>query len=55
VRLRVLGGGGVWPAADGACGGFLVEHDGFRLLLDPGFAVLPRLLRHISAGEVDAV
>jgi ribonuclease BN (tRNA processing enzyme) len=55
VRLTVLGGGGVWPAADGACGGFLVEHDGFRLLLDPGFAVLPRLLRHISAGEVDAV
>jgi ribonuclease BN (tRNA processing enzyme) len=55
VRLTVLGGGGVWPAAGGACGGFLVEHDGFRLLLDPGFAVLPRLLRHLGAGEVDAV
>jgi ribonuclease BN (tRNA processing enzyme) len=55
VRLTVLGGGGVWPAAGGACGGFLVEHDGFRLLLDPGFAVLPRLLHHIPAGEVDAV
>jgi ribonuclease BN (tRNA processing enzyme) len=55
VRLTVLGGGGVWPAAGGACGGFLVEHDGFRLLLDPGFAVLPRLLGHIRAGEVDAV
>jgi len=55
VRLTVLGGGGVWPVAGGACGGFLVEHDGFRLLLDPGFAVLPRLLGHIAAGEVDAV
>lgn len=55
MRLTVLGGGGVWPAAGAACGGFLVEHDGFRLLLDPGFAVLPRLLGHLPAGEVDAV
>ena len=55
MRLTVLGGGGVFPVADGACGGFLVEQDGFRLLLDPGFAVLPRLLRHLRAGEVDAV
>jgi ribonuclease BN (tRNA processing enzyme) len=55
MRLTVLGGGGVWPAADGACGGFLVEHDGFRLLLDPGFAVVPRLLKVARANDVDAV
>src|SRR5262245_35038355 len=55
MRLTVLGGGGVWPAAGMACGGFLVEHDGFRLLLDPGFAVVPRLLSHVDAGAVDAV
>jgi len=55
MQVTVLGGGGVWPEAGGACGGFLVEHDGFRLLIDPGFAVVPRLLQVVGAGEVDAV
>jgi hypothetical protein len=30
VRLTVFGGCGAWPAAGQACGGYLVEHDGFR-------------------------
>lgn len=55
MRLTVLGGCGAWPAAGRACGGYLVEHDGFRLLVDPGYATLPRLLCHTSAAEVDAV
>jgi len=55
VDLRVLGGCGAWPAAGQACSGYLLEHDGFRLLIDPGYAVLPRLLRHVDAAEVDAV
>lgn len=55
VRLTILGGCGAWPAAEQACSGYLVEHDGFRLLVDPGYAVVPRLLRRIAPGEVDAV
>jgi ribonuclease BN (tRNA processing enzyme) len=55
VRLTVLGGCGAWPAADQACSGYLVEHDGFRLLIDPGYAILPRLLQGIDVDEVDAV
>jgi len=55
VRLTVLGGCGAWPAAGQACSGYLVEHDGFRLLIDPGYAILPRLLQSIDADEVDAV
>jgi ribonuclease BN (tRNA processing enzyme) len=55
VRLRVLGGCGAWPAAGQACSGYLVEHDGFRLLLDPGYAILPRLLEVIGAELIDAV
>ncbi|MGP3968036.1 MBL fold metallo-hydrolase [Streptomyces sp. 6N223] len=55
MRLTVLGGCGAWPTADQACSGYLVEHDGFRLLVDPGYATLPRLLRHAPAGAVDAV
>jgi ribonuclease BN (tRNA processing enzyme) len=55
VRLTVLGGCGAWPAAGQACSGYLVEHDGFRLLIDPGYAILPRLLQSIDADDVDAV
>jgi ribonuclease BN (tRNA processing enzyme) len=32
-----------------------VEHEGFRLLVDAGYATVPRLLEHISADEVGAV
>lgn len=55
MRLTVLGGCGAWPAAGQACSGYLVEHDGFRVLIDPGYAVLPRLLTHIDATDLDAV
>ena len=55
MDLRVLGGCGAWPAAGQACSGYLLEHDGFRLLIDPGYAVLPRLLRDMDAADVDAV
>jgi ribonuclease BN (tRNA processing enzyme) len=55
MRLTVLGGCGAWPAAGQACSGYLVEHDGFRLLVDPGYAIVPRLLERIAASEVDAV
>lgn len=55
MRLRVLGACGAWPEAGSACSGFLVEHDGFRLLVDAGYATLPRLLGHTAAEQVDAV
>jgi ribonuclease BN (tRNA processing enzyme) len=55
VKIIVLGGCGAWPAAGQACGGYLVEHEGFRLVLDPGYATLPRLLTYTAAEQVDAV
>jgi ribonuclease BN (tRNA processing enzyme) len=55
MRLTVLGGSGAWPAAGGGCSGYLVEQDGFRLLIDPGYATVPRLLGLLPAAEVDAV
>ena len=55
VRLTVLGACGAWPAAGQACSGYLVEHDGFRLLLDLGYATVPRLLQRTTADDVDAV
>ena len=55
MELRVIGGCGAWPGAGEACSGYLLEHEGFRLLIDPGYAVLPRLLRYLAAEAVDAV
>jgi ribonuclease BN (tRNA processing enzyme) len=55
MRLTVLGGCGAWPEAGQACSGYLVEHDGFTLLVDVGYATVPRLLRHVAAEAVDAV
>jgi ribonuclease BN (tRNA processing enzyme) len=55
MRLTVLGGAGAWPPAGGACSGYLVEEAGFRLLIDPGYAVMPRLLELVAADAVDAV
>ncbi|MGA4988623.1 MBL fold metallo-hydrolase [Nonomuraea bangladeshensis] len=55
MLLTILGGCGAWPAAGQACSGYLVEHEGFRLLVDPGYATVPRLLERITADQVDAV
>jgi len=55
MRVTVLGGSGAWPTADAACSGFLLRHDGFSLLVDVGYAVLPRLLELMPAEQLDAV
>ncbi|WP_017623990.1 MBL fold metallo-hydrolase [Nocardiopsis chromatogenes] len=55
MRLTVLGGSGAWPTAAQACSGYLLVHRGFRLLIDPGFAVMPRLQEHAPPAAVDAV
>ncbi|MGO9080289.1 MAG: MBL fold metallo-hydrolase [Streptosporangiaceae bacterium] len=55
MKITVLGGCGAWPAAGQACSGYLVEHEGFRLVLDPGYAILPQLLKDTAAEQVDAV
>lgn len=55
MRVTVLGGCGARPAAGQACSGYLVEHKGFRLLVDPGFATTPRLLERVTADQVGAV
>jgi ribonuclease BN (tRNA processing enzyme) len=53
--LTVLGSCGAWPEPGRACAGFLIEYDGFRVVLDLGYAALPQLLAHRPHAEVDAV
>lgn len=55
MLLTAMGGCGAWPAAGQACGGYLVEHEGYRVLIDPGYAVLPLLLGQVNAEDIDAV
>jgi ribonuclease BN (tRNA processing enzyme) len=55
MRLTVLGACGAYPEAGQACSGYLIEHDGFRLVADLGYATVPRLLELMPAAGVDAV
>ncbi len=55
MRITVLGKSPSWPDAGGACSGYLVEEAGFRLLIDPGYATVPRLLQVVPAHRVNAV
>jgi len=58
VRVRqvtVLGSCGAFPEPGRACSGFAVDWDGYGLVLDLGYATLPRLLAQWPDGAVDAV
>jgi ribonuclease BN (tRNA processing enzyme) len=54
-QITVLGGCGAFPEPGRACSGFAVDWDGHRLVLDLGYATLPRLLAHWPDGAPDAV
>lgn len=43
-RLVVLGSCAGWPEPGRACSGFVVEYNGFGVVIDLGYATLPRLL-----------
>jgi ribonuclease BN (tRNA processing enzyme) len=53
--LTVLGSCGAWPEPGRACAGFLLEYDGYKVVLDLGYAALPQLLKHCPDGAVDAL
>lgn len=55
MKLSILGSSGAFPTPQDPCSGFLVEHEGFRVLLDAGYATFPALLRHTTAESIDAV
>lgn len=55
MRLTVLGCSGTFPGASSPCSGYLVEHDGYRLVVDLGNGALGPLQRHVDLADVDAV
>jgi ribonuclease BN (tRNA processing enzyme) len=55
MRLTVLGCAGSFPGPEAACSAYLIEADGFRLLLDFGTGSLSALQRYAGLMSVDAI
>lgn len=54
-RLVVLGSCGGWPEAGRACSGYVLEHEGTRIVLDLGYGTLPRLLELLDSPAADGI
>ena len=55
MKLTVLGCSGSVPGPDSPASGYLIEADGYRLVLDLGHGAYGALQRYVSPNEVDAV
>lgn len=55
MKLTVVGCSGSFPSTESACSSYLVEADGYRLLLDMGNGALGELQRHIGLYDLDAI
>jgi ribonuclease BN (tRNA processing enzyme) len=55
VKVTVLGCSGSVPSVDSPASGYLVEADGYRLVLDLGHGAFGALQRYVHPSEVDAI
>lgn len=55
MQLTVLGCAGTFPGPESPCSSYLVEHDGYRLVIDLGAGALGSLQRHADLREIDAL
>lgn len=55
MKLTILGCSGTFPGPDSPCSGYLIEHEGYRLVVDLGSGALGNLQRHIDVRDVDAI
>jgi ribonuclease BN (tRNA processing enzyme) len=55
VRITVIGCSGSFPGPDGPASCYLLEAEGFRLLLDLGSGAVGALQQHASIDDIDAV
>ena len=55
MKLTILGCAGTFPSAESPCSGYLIQHDGYQLIVDLGAGALGQLQRHIGLLDVDAV
>jgi ribonuclease BN (tRNA processing enzyme) len=55
MKLTVLGCSGSTPGPDSPASGYLVEADGYRLVLDLGQGTFGALQQHVDPADVDAI
>ncbi len=55
MRLTVIGCAGSFPGPDSPASCYLLEHEGFRLVLDLGNGALGALQQHIAPTDIDAI
>jgi ribonuclease BN (tRNA processing enzyme) len=55
VRLTIIGCSGSFPGPDSPASSYLLEAEGFRLLLDLGNGAIGALQRHVGLYDIDAV
>ena len=55
MRITVIGCSGSFPGPDGPASSYLLEAEGFRLVLDLGSGALGALQRHVGLDGIDAV
>lgn len=55
MKLTIIGFWGGYPPKNGASSGYLLEHEGFNLLIDCGSGVLAKMQNIIEPEELDAV
>ena len=55
MRLTVLGCAGSFPGPESACSAYLVEAEGFRLLIDFGSGAMSALQRYADLDTLDAI
>lgn len=55
MKITVIGMWGGYPKKDGPCSGYLVEQDGFSMLIDCGSGVLVKLQEFIDLNEINDV
>ncbi|RHW34403.1 MBL fold metallo-hydrolase [Oceanobacillus profundus] len=55
MKLTVIGCWGGYPARDGATSSYLLEKEGFSLLIDVGSGALSKLQKYKAVADLDAV
>jgi ribonuclease BN (tRNA processing enzyme) len=55
MKLTIIGFWGGYPKMNEASSGYLLEHNGYRLLVDCGSGVLSKLQNFVEPEELDAV